>query len=78
MDDSQRTGYLAGVRLPALPRAVLVATLVGSLLLIGAGFFVGRALGTERTPAAAPLTAAPAPAAGNPIVIPEPLEIPDA
>lgn len=76
MDAPQRTGYRARVRRPAVPRALLLATAGASVLLAAGGYFAGRSLGTERTPVSAPLVEAPAPAAGDPIVIPEPLEIP--
>ena len=79
MDDPQRTGYRAGVRRFALPRRLLFATATVAVALGAAGFVLGRSLGTERTPATAPLTTTPAStAAEDPIVIPEPLDIPDA
>lgn len=76
MDDSQRTGYRTGVRLPALPRKLVLSTLLASVLLGAGGFVLGRSMGEQGTPASAPLRAAPAAEQADPIVIPERLEIP--
>jgi hypothetical protein len=78
MDESKRTGYRSGVRLPAVSRTLVVLTVVGSLLLAAGGFVLGRSMGEDGTPAAAPVRAVQVGDQPDPIVIPEPLDVPSA
>lgn len=78
MDDPQRTGYRSRVRLPNVPRALVLSTALASVLVGAGGFVLGQSMGDEGTPSAAPLQAAPTPEQPDPIVIPEPLEVPSA
>ncbi|MBJ7469864.1 MAG: hypothetical protein JHD16_01115 [Solirubrobacteraceae bacterium] len=66
------------MRLPSVPRALVISTALLTLALAAGGFVLGRSMGAEGTPAAAPLRAAPALDQRDPIVIPERLEIPSA
>ena len=76
LDDSQRTGYRAGVRLRSIPRALAAGTAVGCLALGAGGFVLGRSMAPEGNPPTAPVQAAEPEDQADPIVIPERLEVP--
>lgn len=78
VDDSQRTGYLAAVKLRALPRALVVGTVLATLLLAAGGFLLGRSIGAAQVPGAAPVRVVQPAEQPDPIVIPEKLEVPGA
>ena len=78
MDEPKRTGYRGGVRLPAVSRTLVALTVVGSLAFAAGGFLFGRSMADEGTPASAPLRAVQVGEQPDPIVIPEPLDIPSA
>ncbi len=78
MDAPQRTGYRSSVRFPAVPRVLVLSTLLASVLVGVGGFVLGQSMADDGTPGAAPTKITEPAEQPNPIVIPEPLEVPSA